>query len=118
MQSGQLLQAAPPAAGEDTGELQLHHKSETESRFRRGRLDGRGEYYHVSAVIFPATVSASWSLRTDPLFILRGVRSARFPFGLAWTQASARAFFLHALVSFGLAFHTCSSVVHHVLSTL
>jgi len=31
MQSGQLLQADAPAAGEDTGELQLHHRTKAES---------------------------------------------------------------------------------------
>lgn len=33
MQSGQLLQADAPAAGEDTGELQLHHRAKAESYF-------------------------------------------------------------------------------------
>lgn len=36
MQSGQLLQADAPAAGKDTGELQLHHRAKAESCFWRG----------------------------------------------------------------------------------
>lgn len=36
MQSGQLLQADAPAAGEDTGELQPHHRTKAESCVWRG----------------------------------------------------------------------------------
>lgn len=43
MQSGQLLQAGAPAAGEGTGEQQPHHRTETEGRLRSGRCHRCGE---------------------------------------------------------------------------
>lgn len=43
MQSGQLLQAGAPAAGEGTGEQQPHHRTETEGLFRSGRCHRCGE---------------------------------------------------------------------------
>ncbi len=43
MQSGQLLQAGAPAAGEGTGEQQPHHRTETEGRLRSGRCHCCGE---------------------------------------------------------------------------
>ena len=47
MQSGQLLQAGAPAAGEGTGEQQPHHRTETEGRLRSGRCHRCGEWAHV-----------------------------------------------------------------------
>lgn len=44
MQSGQLLQAGAPAAGEGTGEQQPHHRTETEGRLRSGRCHHCGEW--------------------------------------------------------------------------
>lgn len=43
MQSGQLLQARTPAAGEGTGEQQPHHSTETEGRLRSGRCNRCGK---------------------------------------------------------------------------
>lgn len=43
IQSGQLLQAHAPAAGEGAGEQQLHHGAEAEGRLRGGRCCCRGE---------------------------------------------------------------------------
>lgn len=47
MQSGQLLQAGAPAAGEGTGEQQPHHRTETEGLFRSGRCHRCGECVRV-----------------------------------------------------------------------
>ncbi len=47
MQSGQLLQAGAPAAGEGTGEQQPHHSTETEGRLRSGRRRCCGECVYV-----------------------------------------------------------------------
>lgn len=43
MQSGQLLQTSAPAAGEGTGEQQLHHRAQTEGFLRRGQCHRCGE---------------------------------------------------------------------------
>lgn len=51
MQSGQLLQADPPAAGEGTGEQRPHHSPETEGRLWSGRRVRRGEF---GCVLVPA----------------------------------------------------------------
>lgn len=47
MQSGQLLQAGAPAAGEGTGEQQPHHRTETEGFLRSGRHRRSGECVRV-----------------------------------------------------------------------
>lgn len=56
MQSGQLLQADPAAAGEGTGELQSHHKPETKGRFWRSRHRRCGKCACVCLLIKPSGI--------------------------------------------------------------
>lgn len=51
MQSGQLLQTGAPAAGEGTGEQQLHHRAQTEGFLRRGRCHRCGECLYVCVCV-------------------------------------------------------------------
>ena len=53
MQSGQLLQADPPAAGEGTGELWPHHEPETEGCFWRSWRYGCGKFLCACVFCLP-----------------------------------------------------------------